>query len=502
MAVDYVKTGTPARMTSDLRPRKWPHFMEKDYKPAEQIYHSKKILGQLYDQVDRVDFAPTFDMPFDRRVLKAYSVSSEMLRDAAEVKLRYDAAMRRIMAQHEIKTEFEVWSTFVMQHSNDSGDYKFHEEIGNLSQSLKDQFRDECREKAGAKDLERTLQFVAAMYLVTAQEMDLALSECRQTVIVNGVETPLRKMVPESMPLMSFPWLFPHYLGRIANGDQVISDVDASIIGRAEGESKRTPPKKQTLPAEAEDTVLETAKGTTHRGENLILFDDWVDVHADANVSEEQQAAPKADVAASISSAESLVVDSSDGGVSLEDGLPKAPNDNLDRNEKFRSIASSSASIHSIEEDLGESQMRPSQLFRNDEADVGTVSRILTPDSSETASRNGLESVHDGTIKKAEPSTKNHATKNNSSCDLLGIDDLMESSGSSNEKKLAANPNQVSKGSQAVEENAEIAPNEAVSQHDEMEGSEGEGEVEVEEVEIRVKPKPSYVDRLALLNLD
>jgi len=41
--------GEPAEMPKRLRPRKWPHFMDKKFKPKEQIYISKKILGQLYD---------------------------------------------------------------------------------------------------------------------------------------------------------------------------------------------------------------------------------------------------------------------------------------------------------------------------------------------------------------------------------------------------------------------------------------------------------------------
>ena len=29
MAIDYVKTGQPAQMTCDLKPPKWPRFMER-----------------------------------------------------------------------------------------------------------------------------------------------------------------------------------------------------------------------------------------------------------------------------------------------------------------------------------------------------------------------------------------------------------------------------------------------------------------------------------------
>lgn len=195
-------------MTRDLRAPKWPHFMEKKNRPRENIYHSGKVLGQLYDQVERVDFIPIFDAPFDNRILHAYKVNSEMLDEAAVLKRQYDAAVRRIMAQHAIGTEFEVWSTFVMAHSQASNDFKFHEEIGRISKALKDTFRAQCYEKAGGKEFEKLGPFVTAMYIVTAEEVGEAVKKSK----ARGAE-----MATERMPMMSFPWLFKEVLGRIAN---------------------------------------------------------------------------------------------------------------------------------------------------------------------------------------------------------------------------------------------------------------------------------------------
>ena len=275
MAVDYVKTGQPARMPSSLRCRKWPHFMEKDHKPKEQIYVSKKVLGQLYDQVERVDFVPVFDSPFDKRILNAYELEPKMVEDAAELKKQYDAAMRRIMAQHDIATEFEVWATFVLHHANQSKDYKFHEEMGEISGALKDRFRAACYEKAGSKDFEVMGPFVAAMYKVTQEEMALALEECNQIKMVGGQERKVRRMVAKSMPLMSFPWLFYGILGKIANGElrqRTGEMVDTTAV--VQGEPKKTTPKRNRIGLgimDAEDTLL-TAEGVIHRGEALELF--------------------------------------------------------------------------------------------------------------------------------------------------------------------------------------------------------------------------------------
>lgn len=276
MAVDYVKTGEPARMPSDLNPRKWPHFMEKNHKPKEQIYVSHKVLGKLYDQVERIDFVPLFDSPFDNRILGAYKLDEKLLWDAATVKEQYDAAMRRIMAQHDIATEFEVWSTFVLHHANQSKDYKFHEEMGQISSALKDRFRQACYDKAGSKDLQVMGPFVAAMYNVTAEEMAYAVEECRQVKIVGGQETKARHMVAKSMPLMSFPWLFQSILGKIACGEVHMMDqgnIDTHSTAQS-GTKRYTPKDSATVDiglSDQEDT-LATTEGFTHRGEILELF--------------------------------------------------------------------------------------------------------------------------------------------------------------------------------------------------------------------------------------
>lgn len=274
MAVDYVKTGEPAIMPSELHPRKWPHFMEKNHKPKEQIYVSHKVLGKLYDQVERIDFVPCFENPFDKRILEAYRLDDQLLEDAAAVKEQYDAAMRRIMAQHDIATEFEVWSTFVLHHANQSKDYKFHEEMGEISSALKDRFRQACYEKSGSKEFTIMGPFVAAMYRVTADEMAYAIEECRQIKIVAGKEKRVRQMDAQSMPLMSFPWLFQSILGKIANGEIYpteanVPEVAAAVPAIAKPTIKRTPGDE---PISEVKTTVATAEGVTRRGEVLELF--------------------------------------------------------------------------------------------------------------------------------------------------------------------------------------------------------------------------------------
>lgn len=289
MAVDYVKTGQPAQMTRDLKPPKWPHFMEKLNLPADKVYTSRKILGQLYDQVERVDFVPAYRAPFDDRILNAYSPDADILDIVRDIKSDYDAHIRRIMAQHEVKTEFEVWSTFVMQHSRTTNAFKFHEVIWELSVALKEQFRKTCYERAGGKDFNTLAPFVAAMYTVTQTEMADAIRECSQFQEVGGHRRPLREMKADTMPLMSFPWLFPDILGKIAKGN--VQQVNETIpvrgnAARVAGMARRGPEAEggSVIPRrlgrsvlapsalDAEDDI-ETPGGVKHRGDMLQLFE-------------------------------------------------------------------------------------------------------------------------------------------------------------------------------------------------------------------------------------
>ncbi|KKK16507.1 hypothetical protein ARAM_000426 [Aspergillus rambellii] len=219
-AVDYNKTGNPAVMTRNLRPRRWPHFMEKTNMPAHMVYRSGKILGQLYDAVERVDFVPSTEMCFDRRILDCDIEINEVICNLAKgLKAEYDTAMRRIMAQHDIKTEFEVWSTFVLSHSKLNKDYKFHEEIGAISAALQEEFRKKIYEEIGGRSFELLAPMAVAMYRITHEETVAALEKHRRTAVPdeNSLPTSAPK-IEQKMPLISFPWIFPQTLGQIATG--------------------------------------------------------------------------------------------------------------------------------------------------------------------------------------------------------------------------------------------------------------------------------------------
>lgn len=266
-------------MPRELRPRKWPHFMQKEHLRKDQVYKSAKILGKLYDKVERVDFIPMYHSKFDSRILDAYKLEDIVLQSARDIKTAYDADMRRIMAQHGIGTEFEVWSTFVLTHFNATKDFKLYEEMGQIAFGLKDRYRNICIQQAGSKNFEVLGPFVAAMYKVTQEEIESALEETRRMIMVEGESKPMRELSAHTMPLMSFPWCFEEILGKIASqGGQSLkkSHHEESARGGAKRNNDVNPDTSGYQEAQSmrpvEEDLIETAEGVTHRGEILELF--------------------------------------------------------------------------------------------------------------------------------------------------------------------------------------------------------------------------------------
>ena len=289
-----MKTGQPAEMPKRLRLGRWPHFMEKKHKPH---YRSEKILGQLYDKVQTVNFVPQWEAPFDKRILRAYNLDDTTLKAARQVKSEYDMAMRRIMAQQEINSEFEVWSTFVLSKPRVGSDYKVQETMATISNGLKDQYRLACLQRAGCtegKDFSKLGPFVAAMYKVTKEELDIALTECRTTKIIGGRPQPKRKMEQKFMPLISFPWLFDKELGRIATGMEAEDDLAGlnlmPLTLKKDGVSRK---RQGGGDADVEDFIIQQEDGViVHRGEELDLFCPDVESDELSGESDDDEARP------------------------------------------------------------------------------------------------------------------------------------------------------------------------------------------------------------------
>ncbi|KAI1379993.1 RNA dependent RNA polymerase-domain-containing protein [Hypoxylon crocopeplum] len=210
-AVDYPKTGQEAYLKPSLRPKRFPHFMEK---PPHKTYHSNKILGKLYDQVAKIDFKPNLGGAFDERLLRRYALKDDLLKTVRMIKRQYDRAMLQIMNQHDVETEFEVWSTFILTRPRVGSEYKRQESMDPVITSHRQRFKEACTKLAGSRDPKSIYPVVAATYRVTWEEVQL-------------VQASRQQRSTEEMPLISFPWIFEYELGKIAtlNGEFELKEL-------------------------------------------------------------------------------------------------------------------------------------------------------------------------------------------------------------------------------------------------------------------------------------
>ncbi len=107
------------RLTPDLRPAKYPHFMENKYKPA---YHSQTILGQLYDEVkefeidlnrdQRQNIENTSSFPYGILIVDG---SNSYMPAARITKNEYDFELKRVMRQYGIQSEAQLVSGYILK---------------------------------------------------------------------------------------------------------------------------------------------------------------------------------------------------------------------------------------------------------------------------------------------------------------------------------------------------------------------------------------------------
>ncbi|KAF9879374.1 suppressor of ascus dominance [Colletotrichum karsti] len=254
-AVDYVKTGDPAKLPPHLNPKDRPHFLGG----RGRVYHSSTALGKLYDMIQDVGFKPLYEKKFDNRVLDRFELSDDLLSKARAIKVQYDTAMRRLMGQRDIDTEFEIWTGFALSKPRVGSDYKQQEEIGRESSMLKQRFRDICYTEAGGRTFEDIAPFVAAMYKVTQIEVNAALAE----------EYEDEEHKRQSMPLITFPWIFHWIMGRIATGKV---KTKPTIDPEAAAPTTMKIHAFRRADDEAEPATQIEGGGEVHRGDEVKIF--------------------------------------------------------------------------------------------------------------------------------------------------------------------------------------------------------------------------------------
>ncbi|TQD89626.1 hypothetical protein C1H46_024761 [Malus baccata] len=118
-AVDFAKTGVPAKIPDHLRPRDYPDFMEK---PNKRTYESSGVIGVLYRDLKDIALHDSSTTPFSFEISKkSYDPDMEVdgfeyyLEDSHRYKSIYDDKLRSLMEFYGIKTEAELLGTSFMR---------------------------------------------------------------------------------------------------------------------------------------------------------------------------------------------------------------------------------------------------------------------------------------------------------------------------------------------------------------------------------------------------
>ncbi|KAD2804274.1 hypothetical protein E3N88_37651 [Mikania micrantha] len=156
IAVDFSKTGVPAELPGNLRPKEYPDFMEK---PDKTTYESQNVIGKLFREVK--DIAPQDSpvTPFTKQVAtQTYDADMEVpgfeyyIDEAIDFKTEYDYKMGNYMDYYGIKTEAEFLTGSFMKMSR-SFDRRDDAEVVSLAvKSLRKEARNWFNNGRGGRD--------------------------------------------------------------------------------------------------------------------------------------------------------------------------------------------------------------------------------------------------------------------------------------------------------------------------------------------------------------
>lgn len=156
IAVDFPKTGVPAEIPSNLRPREYPDFMEKPDKPS---YESRNVIGKLFREVKDIAPRTSSIRSFTSDVARqCYDPDMEVdgfedyIDDAFYYKSNYDYKLGNLMEYYGIKTEAELLSGSFMKMSKSFTKKRDAEAIGMAVRSLRKEARSWFNEKGSGLD--------------------------------------------------------------------------------------------------------------------------------------------------------------------------------------------------------------------------------------------------------------------------------------------------------------------------------------------------------------
>ncbi|KAG0237883.1 hypothetical protein BGW41_008309 [Actinomortierella wolfii] len=150
-AVDFPKTGKPAEIKEELRPKKYPDFMGKS---RDRSYRSERILGKLYrDCSNHESFDPLQEsLKIDERLL--VDGYTEYLEEARALKERHDNEIRSLTNHYGVRSDVEVVSGFIteMDSRSNKREYENRQSIARAYSAIRKTFRQIFDEEFHHKD--------------------------------------------------------------------------------------------------------------------------------------------------------------------------------------------------------------------------------------------------------------------------------------------------------------------------------------------------------------
>ncbi|KAM0042835.1 putative RNA-directed RNA polymerase [Helianthus debilis subsp. tardiflorus] len=158
IAVDFPKTGVPAVMPSNLRPKEYPDFMEKTDKTT---YASQNVIGKLFREVKHIAPQNCPVTPFTKEVARqTYDADMEVIGfqdyidEAFDFKTHYDNKLGSLMDYYGIKTEAELLTGSIMKMSRSFDRRNDAEAAGLAVKSLRKETRNWFNSGRGDRDTE------------------------------------------------------------------------------------------------------------------------------------------------------------------------------------------------------------------------------------------------------------------------------------------------------------------------------------------------------------
>lgn len=175
IAVDFPKTGYPAEFTDDLKPNKYPLFMEKEEKKSEK---ANCVIEKLYLEASKEDH---FDDEEGKKVEEKKIVVDntllfpgyeEYLDKAKEMFIEYSKEFNKFLRQFKIHSEFDALSRFFIKYVKELKNRKHGlKKTNEAFQKLIDRYRtmfNRVLTKSGKKEKQiEGLKLASAMYFVT-----------------------------------------------------------------------------------------------------------------------------------------------------------------------------------------------------------------------------------------------------------------------------------------------------------------------------------------------